>query len=226
MGATISETILQGKPLLLNRYNLLDELNYIQIMHPAHLTYIQGVHYNTMDYFFECLDELDELKRNEITHFLWFIIIRPRRRIPKTGRKSLDEIYIDKVDYYSFKDKCYETVERGKFDRLCFTYFLVSYILQSLFSSGDITKIEERVRGEKQLIESLNALDSRIELDKKSLTSGISLHMEIIRELPEQINTGYELYLFFCENILEKLLVEDLIPDFSMLEGEMGVRDT
>jgi hypothetical protein len=198
-----------GKPLLLSKYSLSGELEFLNIMNPAHLAYIKGLKFNTLEYFFDCLDNLEKNKRDEITGWLRHIIIKPREREPVTGYETIGELLIDKVDYDAFRSKCFQIANSGVIDGTTLVFFMVNFLLQSTFVIGDSTLIEQKAENLKDFLEFLKNLELK-EPQKRRYFDEIVIprHEEIIATLPDRIRECYALYTYFCENVVSKLLDE------------------
>ena len=201
-----------GKPLLLSKYSLSGELEFLNIMHPAHLAYIKRLKFNTLEYLFDCLDNLEKNKRDEITGWLQYAIIKPRERKPVTGYESIKDLLIDKVDYDEFRSKCFQIANSGVFDGTALTFFIVNFLLQSTFVLGDSTLIEQKAEKIQDFLEFLKNLELK-EPQKRRYFDEIVIprHEEMIATLPHRISYCYVLYTYFCENVVLKLLDEYLI---------------
>jgi hypothetical protein len=190
-----------------------DDFPFVNIMHPAHLTYISKVPGNTLDYLFTCLDDCDAEKRDPLLYLLYLAIIRPRKRSPVTGQETLGELYIDEISYDAFKQKCRQIAASGSLDHMILTSLIVNFVLQVAFESGDTTKVEERIERTRQSIEFLQTHDDL--LQERGLSKGVQyafvkMHEKGIRMMPENTRRAYDLYVYFCEHVVTRLLEEKI----------------
>lgn len=203
----------KGKHLLLSKYSLQDELEFLNIMHPAHLEYIKTTHFNSLDYFFKLMDALESKERDEVASWLYLPIIQPRSRKPRHSKETVGELFIDDVNYEVFKEKCYEVLNTGLISDPWFTGFIVSTLLQATFSHGDTTKVDEMVRRNTELFDYVDELEKdepeKLPEDPNKMRSYIA---KMIEELPDRIRKGYIVYNYFCDEVVSKLLLEPLPP--------------
>lgn len=198
----------KGKPLLLSKYGLAEDFEFLNIIHPAHLEYIKHIQINTLNCLFECFDNLDSLKRDKITGWLWEDIIRPRRRNPVHGGETLADLRIDPINYEIFKQKCYTLQVSSGLSEMFIVSLIVGFLLQAMFGLGDLTTIDQAVARQKDM---LDFLEKRKEADPthgeelEKFKNNFELSM---RETPDRMKDGYKIYTYFCENVVSKLLEE------------------
>jgi molecular chaperone GrpE (heat shock protein) len=70
--------------------------------------------------------------------------------------------------------------------------------------------LDDSIKNNQNLV---NSLKEKIKADKKEkdeLKSSIKRIQDIAKDLPKRTEYYYSLYVDFCENVISKLLVEDL----------------
>jgi hypothetical protein len=205
------EDLTFGKLRLLKKYKLSDGLDFLEIMHPAHIRYISKPTVNTLDYFFSIMDDFDSTKRDEIVANTSVSFINPRCKKPITGKEKMGELRVDDVDYKALKEKCH-TLSLDLSDEFI-VKSVTSSILEWLFHYADKTSTEIFIRKNKDLIEFLqNKLET--DVDKNEIEICLKLIKEIdakIEGLPKQTEHFHSLYTDFCIEILPKLMEEDIL---------------
>lgn len=216
-----------GKVILLNKYKLSDGLDFLDFMHPLHIKYVSKPHMNTIDYFFSVFDKFDGKKREEILQFTYAFFIDPRHKPPVTGEETLRELQIDETSYDSLKEKCYKLSK--SIPPPFIVKSLVSLMLEWAFHIGDKTNLDSVLKRNQSMLDFMNE-----ELEKKKMHKGsikqvdedilrklIKMTKERIRELPKQTENFYSLYVDFCENVLSKLMEEDVMKSIKDVKGTM-----
>ena len=205
------EDLTFGKLRLLKKYKLSDGLDFLEIMHPAHIKYISKPSVNTLDYYFSIMDDFDSTKRDKILENASVFFINPRYKEPITGKEKMGELRIDDVDYKALKEKCYALSSDTSDEFIVKS--VTSSILEWLFHYADKTSTELFIKKNKDLIEFMqNKLET--EKDKKEIEniSKFIVNMEAkIEDLPKQTEHFYSLYTDFCIEILPKLMEEDIL---------------
>lgn len=222
------EKITIGYSQLLKKYRAVGEFPFIQILHPAHLLYMKGLQFNSIKYLFECLDNLDVKKRDEILHWAYESIIQPRYRESTNEKETLGDLRIDEVSYNAFKKKCKQIIEEKSISELQLVFLIINITLNAWIAMGDITSVDEPIQRTKSLIEFLQQLidddvpvdnidEYAIELvkDKEQLKQMQKLLKERMPQVRENTQRHYELYEYFCENVVARLLQENLFENYN-----------
>ena len=197
----------QGHTWLLHKYKLADSLDYLNIMHPAHLDYLKSTHMNELDDFFGLMDKLTEDEQMRVSGIIWGLLLKPRYRKAITGKETIGELMIDPVNYELFKKKCYEIVEDGILPSFLLTSFLVNFILQDTFYHGDTTSIPRYKARMKRYMEiSLEEFEGRGEQSRIRF-------QDFIDRADESFNEAHKVYVRFCDEVVAKLL---LMPNGSV----------
>lgn len=193
----------QGKTMLLSKYKLADKLEYLNIMHPAHLEYIKSPHFNKLDDLFELLDLLSDDERMRITGSMWEKFLQPRYKQPVTGEEAMGELLIDPVDYRLFKEKCYEVARNEILPEYLLTNFLVNQFLQEAFSHGDTSSIGRYKARMRRYLDSVEEMD----LDNDKQEEMRSKLQSLIDNADDSFNQWYKAYTRFCDEVVSKLLL-------------------
>jgi len=222
------ERLTVGLSQLLKKYRIVGEFPFVQILHPAHLLYMKGLQFNSIGYLFECLDGLDVQKRDEILHWAYESIIKPRYRESTNENETLGDLRIDEVSYNAFKKKCKKIIESKAVSEIQLTFLIVNITLNAWISMGDITSTDEPIERTKSFIEFIQQLinddlpldnidEYAIELlkDKEKLKHMMELLKERMPQVRENTQRYYELYVYFCENVVARLLQENLFENYN-----------
>jgi hypothetical protein len=204
-----------GRVTLRQKYRLPIDFPFLDIVHPAHLTYIRKMHINTLRYMFECFDACDDATKRD--HILWWprqIILGRFYRVK--GDTSDGDILVRRVakaSHEEFKAACYEIVRSGIIDQVVFTTFIVSLSLQFCLEYGDTTAIGEHAARLNESLElSRNFREIYVETfqrrghteaDLESFNAWMEQH---VRDLPKEVEEGRELYVYFCEQVVQRLV--------------------
>ena len=173
-------TIGKGRTALLTKYELLGELPFVKLLHPAHLLFLRGEAINTLDYFFEVLDSIAPDKRNDAMDLAFIAVIQPRMRKPMSDTETEGELLVDEVSFRVFKEKCKKLTKH-----LPEHFIVVSCLhcaLWQLFHSADLTRREENINtcrraiaiAEKRMLEypeKATELKRFIEKEKKQIST-------------------------------------------------------
>lgn len=192
---------------LLKKYRLSGDYPFLVLLHPSHIACLQDMPMNTLRYFLGCLDGLPPEKRDDMFGWMYHMLIQPRFRKAVTGKETMAELQIDRVDYGAFKQRCYQMVRAGISDMLL-TYLIVTFTLNELFSLGDTTKTDESVR---RIARAAKFFQSQIEKkpeEKDLLEKMVTDTERRLEEMPARVKANYSLYCYFCEHVLEKLRLE------------------
>lgn len=203
----------KGKPLLLRKYGLETNTEILDLMHPAHLEYIKSPKLNRLNTLFNLLDQLEAKDRDDITGWLWELMLKPRRREPKNKNETMGALLLDPVDYPTFKKKCFEMAMLESMDDILLCHFIVNFLIQELFSQGDITSIDaqmERHRDTVDFIKDLSIREPERFSSVESVEDTIKRFKENFDTLPQRIVRWHALYNIFCEEVVARLLEEDI----------------
>jgi hypothetical protein len=138
--------------------------------------------------------------------YIFFINIYFRKSI--TGKETLGELQIEDINYQSIKKHCYEL--KSSLTEGFIVNSFMNLILTYIFRLGDKTMLDDSIKNNQNLV---NSLKEKIKADKKEkdeLKSSIKRIQDIAKDLPKRTEYYYSLYVDFCENVISKLLVEDL----------------
>jgi len=207
------EDLTFGKLRLLKKYKLSDGLDFLEIMHPAHIKYIRKPSLNTLNYFFSIMDDFDSTKRDNILENASGFFINPRYKEPITGKEKMGELRIDDVDYETLKEKCYAL--NSDISDGFIVKSVTSSILEWLFHYADKTSTEFFIKKNKDMIEFMqNKLETEKDEKKmENISESIEIVENIIKGLPKKTEHFYSLYTDFCTEILPKLMEEDIYMD-------------
>jgi hypothetical protein len=200
-----------GKNILLRKYSIIGDFAFLNILHPTHILYIKNTTFNTIDYLFVYLDQLEPEKRDNILGWIYFIIIDPRYREPVTGNETMGSLMIDEVSYDVFKQKCLSLVQETPLDQFVLTHYIVNTTLQFIFNLGDTTSIEEVISRNQRAVDYFNEQITQKPEDEAKLKGIIQFTQENIQNLPGRVKDFYELYVYFCEHVVQFLLVEEYL---------------
>ena len=204
------ERLTIGESRLLKKYRISSEFPFLSILNPAHLTYIKQSKMNSIDYFFDVLDDLDPKKRDSVLSWVYHLIIRPRYREAISENETLKDLEIDEVSYRAFRKKCYEIVKTDLFSQEAFVFLIVNFTLQMQFGISDTTSVDEfRYRMRNAI---LFFQERKKEVPKKQdlLNKMIKDTEQRVIQAQENIEQNYRLYEYFCSKVLSELLLENI----------------
>lgn len=217
------ERLTAGKSKLLRKYRVSGEFPHLAIMHPAHVLYMKELTYNSSSYFFRLLDNLDAEKRDKILSWVYLIVIKPRKYKTLPEGKSIMDLLSEEISYRDFKQKFPELA--GAVGDAFLVNSLVNFTLQNMFGISDTTSIDEVIEYHKHQIAYLQTLKVREE-DKDSLAKYISYLQDSLQNVADTTKENYSLYVYFCENVVQKLLVETIIGTANITAPMPRVRAT
>ncbi len=190
---------------LLKKYRISGEYPFLAIMHPTHIACLRDMPLNSFQYFIGCMDELPPEKRDAMFGMAYHAFLQPRSRKPVTGKETIGELLIDRVDYPAFKKRCLEIIHAGRMNEYMLTYLIVSFTLEQLFRLGDTTSIDKAVDRWAEFAELSRRQMEKRPLEREDYEALITDAKQRQKEMPELIKQNYELYIYFCEHVLEKL---------------------
>ena len=199
-------TLGKGRTALLMKYELLGELPFVKLLHPAHLLFLRKVPLNTLDYFFEVLDSVDPNKRNTAMDLAFHTIIQPRYREPISGSETRRERLIDEISFRIFKERCQELTKY--FPGEIIVFLCLHLTLWQLFHSADMSRREELIDSHEYTIEYSRKRISEKPGEAKDLENLIQKTQEWILNVDENLKENYKLYNYFCTQVVLKMLVE------------------
>jgi hypothetical protein len=230
------ERMTAGRIRLLRKYNISGELPILLIMHPAHISYIRGLRFNSLKYFFDVLDKLGSQERDKVLDWAFFFIIQPRFREPAAGRHKLIDRMVDELSYDAFKRKCLELVSH--LPEFVLVSAIVNFTLQAWLGIGDVTASEEKLKDFKSQLQwsetvrktyrgesgeyrdNLNFIiasmrkakpDFQVEDLDDYFDRMAKFLEETIHSYPDRVRQNYDLYTYFCEHVVKELLIEDAV---------------
>ena len=193
---------------LLRKYKIGGDFPHLAIMHPAHIMYLRELSTTGLDSYFELLDSLNPEKRRTIVSFTEYILIRPRIGEPVTGKETISELLIDKVGYAEYRKKCYE-LARYLEEKLLVSA-IVDFTLKGLFALADSTSIDIGIEKQKGLLEGFLA-EREVGEDVDVLDDLIRMTQAKIESYDDDVKKNYALYEYFCENVVQQLLIQKWI---------------
>lgn len=204
------ERLTLDKGKLKRKYNLGAYFPHLEIMHPAHVLFLRDHLLNSAGYFFDTLDRLDPTKRDEVLSFAYGPIIQPRYRKSVTGKETLGELMIDDLSYAKFRNSFMARAEVMGDSFLISS--IVHYSLQALFHLGDYTSTDKFIDEQRYFVENFKEqLEiSEDENQKEALTGLIEMFQQKIKSWPSEVKRNYAMYEYFCEHVVQKLLLEPL----------------
>lgn len=204
------ETMLNNHIDLLHKYGLNKNYSTYEIMNPYHISYITCLQNNTLEYFLNILEKIDEQKRERILELTYNFF---------ANDYGTDESEKNKNIYNKFVEKCKENLKTTS--DIYLVNSIVNVTLQILFKKGNINEIEKILENRRKMLAQLLTIGLNKNISANEITEDIikdENNIEIIeffekidKELPEQTKKYYELYNYFCNNVVAELLKEDYL---------------
>ncbi len=205
------EKLCIGKPLLMRKYGLEGEFEFLNILHPAHVRYLKHPPLNSLDYFFGVLDELEPGERKSFFLMSILCIINPQADEPTDAhRQSLGDLIRGKIDYVTFRQKCYSLA--GYISPDIIVMAIVHRELSMRFVAGDITAIQE---ARQNMLDGIAFFEDELTKPKKDYATIRSCIKDLKARIPgieEQIRKNYGVYCSFCEKVVVPLFKEPPRP--------------
>jgi hypothetical protein len=197
-----------SSPSLLARYKLSADAAPASF-HPAHQQYVVSLDLNTLDYFFEIADTLDGQMRDEVFSFAFHAVVNPRFRSPKSDTETLGDLMLDRVDYASFRTRCYE-LSRARLAEHLLVQAIIVHTLGWAQRFGDPTRVEAAIERNQGAIDfCLAELETESDvLKREALNRMVESQKALIETAPDRQRTWAEYYRVLCESVLPRLALE------------------
>lgn len=196
------EKLTLGKTKLRRKYKIGGDFPHLVALHPAHILYSKNFNSNTLDYFFETLDKLDEKKRGEILSFVSLAVIKPEWKEPVSMNEKVGDL-----SYSAFKEKCRSLGEIVEPSFL--VQAIMDFVLRDLFHSADETNVEGWKQSDERMIKEFQEHIDRGERPE-FYQAMIEISRNKLLSTDQRIRERYALYEYFCENVVIPLLLEKI----------------
>ncbi len=192
---------------LRKKFNLIEELPFASYINNYHLVYAMKPQLNTIKYYFELMDQLDEEKRDKAFETLYHYRINPKYRKPKHKYEKLGDLQMEDSNYNIFKEKC---LQENESYRPLFVYNLVTTGLSWIFNMADKSDLVSRIEMHNNMLAKIDADLKETSDEKKSKKLlGIKEFLKSnIKNLPKRTEEFFDLYNYICDNLVRKLLME------------------
>lgn len=202
------EKLTLGKTKLRRKYKIGGDFPHLAALHPAHIFYSKNLNSNTLEYFFETLDKLDEKKRDEILALASLSVIKPEWREPVSDGEKLGDLIVGDLSYPAFKDKCLSLAEIVEPSFL--VQAIMDFVLRELFHSADETNVEGWKQSDERMIKEFQENIDRGE--KPEFYKGmLEISKNKLLNTNQRTKQRYELYEYFCETVVIPLLLEKIV---------------
>ncbi len=208
-----------GKVKLSKKYKLSEGLDFVELMHPIHLKYSSKFQVNTLNFLFSILDKYNPKKRNDLIVNSGYLFVNIHFRKPVTGKETIAELQIEDVNYQSIKKHCYAL--KSSLPEPFIVNSFMNLALGYAFHSGDKTMLDDTIRKNQILINLLKEKNGADEKEKDELKSWVEEIQEGVKDLPKRTEYHYSLYVDFCENVISRLLEEDMIKAIKNVEEDL-----
>jgi hypothetical protein len=193
----------------MRKYGLGGEFEFLNILHPAHVSYMRHPPLNTLDYFFSVLDLLDPAVRRSYFTGSFLSVINPEFDEPTDPkRQTLGELARGKMTYTDFRNKCYDLAHDIS------PHFLIQGIvfheLAANFNSADKTSIQQTRDNMQKALSFFQLKIQKPNEDQDSLAACIRDMKDNIEHIEERTAYQYERYCSFCDKVVGPLLQEEL----------------
>lgn len=207
------EEMLNNHIDLLHKYRITSNNNIVELMNPYHISYIKSLQYNTLRYFYNILERIDEKKREELLADTYYFFAKTKFKKPIDMNTKIFETITNPYTYENFKKICESNLETTT--EMFIVNGIVNMILQVLFHQGNINNIDYFVEQRKRLIESMQIVAQKEEFNIARTDNNISKLIEKYQKdlikLPNQVKEDYDLYNYFCNNVVAELLKEEYL---------------
>lgn len=216
---------------LVRRYGLRSEVSCVSILKVSHLQFLKTIPFNSLAFFFSIIDPLDPHLRDTAFSWVYYLVFPRKTETTKTHGDIVLTDYVDTFGYPEFKRYCIALAARVSEPFVVNS--IVQWTLQGLLGISDTTTTEERIqqaRNRKELTENLEELppDRRerylamfdeslrstgglFSSREEAIQSFIRVEVEFIRDVRERTKKNYELYEWFCDSVVARLLEERLV---------------
>jgi hypothetical protein len=201
------ERFILGKPLVMRKYGLGGEFEFLNILHPAHVAYFRRPGVNTLGYFFQLLDALEPDERNSFFCGSFIYVINPEFEEPTDlKRQAICDLAKGKVNYPEFRKKCY-TLAHDMSPHLIIQAIIFSE-LSTKFNCADKTNTEQVRENMEQSLAFFEEKLQRPHPDPETIKACVKDMKAGIENIEDQTAANYERYCSFCEKVVAPLLQE------------------
>lgn len=203
------ENITAGNERLRRKYGLSTEIAFLDNVNKYHLIYALKGHFNTIKYFIALMDSLNPVIRDNVFYATYLEQLKPRMREPVSGDETVSDLYLDPIDYASFR-KLMLSIEEGT---PRFVHQIVTTELGMFFYICDKTSLPAFEDQHKRALEYLESqlADVTHEKEKALLEEMHNETQKRLIELPTEIEKRYADYEYICNELVQKLLQEQII---------------
>jgi hypothetical protein len=175
---------------------------FLSVVHPAHLEYIRKTPINTLSYFFEVIGTLDSEEHADIIRHLFFY------SLPQFGFDSQSQTFkmpeVTRESVNAFSARCRQA--SMVIGESALIIGLIVGTLSELFGLADTSSVDETKNRLMRMVErSMRGELGDLESLPDDTVGWIVNHME---HLPEKAEKARWIYIYFCENVLQKLLAQ------------------
>lgn len=165
----------------------------LDILHPAHVTYLTHILPIDLDALFMQLDSLD----------------------PDTCEVCLQHavLWFETLNYEELKNDCARILKQSNANEHVLASSIIGITLTYLLFQGDISSIDEKVSTMRKSMDTIASdvdagTSSDANLTRKMFTPDFFERSEALtRAIPERVHNDYAMYQYFCENVLRPLLL-------------------
>lgn len=207
------EELLNNHIDLLHKYKIKSNTNIVELMNPYHISYIKCLQYNTLKYFYNILERIDEKKREELLADTYYLFAHMKFKKPIDMNAKISETITNLYTYENFKKICESNLKTTT--EMFVVNGILNMILQMIFHYGNINNIDYFIEQRKKLIESMKIVAQKREFNQartdKDIDRLIEKHQKDLVKLPNQVKEYYNLYNYFCDNVVAELLKEEYL---------------
>ena len=215
------EQLARASANIMRKYGLSGNYPFVVFLHPAHLEWLRDRPRNSLKFLFKILDGLDIAERNDAMWVTYLQFINPKGRKPVNPNETIRDLLGGSVWYEGFRRRCYE-LSKGLPENII-VHAIIDCTLNYLFRLADSTRITELVRRNKESAEHFAEELAKYPPEPKAsdLRACMKTCEEAARNMYERTKKAYKLYSYFCERVILKLLLEEIVVELPAEVAEM-----
>ncbi len=203
------ERMLAGRVRLVSRFRLEPEAPYVGA-HKAHTEYLFSNPLNTVRYFFEQLDALEAADRDALLGYAYFSMLASSHVMSPRSKGDRPRLKKE-MTYEDFRAACHHL--SGTVFEAFLVRAIVSWTLAWWWPNANPASIEEsRQRQIEMVTHLLDRLRTSQDTEERKRWEGAAAFVQRqLDELPKRHARAVVLYNKFCDMILPKLYLEEVV---------------